>query len=161
MSNTWPELVDEGTPETIAGDPNDKDASVIDSLYRDNALPATQPAPEEMAPYAPNAKLIQAKPLTRCMTGVINMNLGDEAQMLLPPDPRRRELFVKVAPTVTITDHVLVGDDRGKVQSDMGAFSLYQGERWNTNEPHTGPVWVRVSTLVAGPIAISYLAITE
>ncbi len=162
MSAQFPELVDPDDPtDVLVGDPHDPDAEVLDSIYRDAANVDLTPG----KPYAPKAPLIQPRAKTRLLTGVLNIiTVTDEAQMLLPADPDRLDLRIKVAPTAQpagIADRILISDDRGKVQSEMGSFALFQGEVWNTNEPHTGPVWVKAQSIAAPPLSVYYIAVTR
>ena len=157
MSEIYPET-DTGTRPTIAGNPHDKDAETLDSMYRDAANP---PAAITL-PISENINLIQPKPITRIMSGRITMQNTDAPVPILPADPNRTHLVVRVF-SATPGDSIRLADDPGKLQLPAAAlsqqcYSIYPAFAYDNNE-HSGPVWVSALD-AAGPVVVTWAATT-
>lgn len=158
MSETYPET-DTGTRPTIAGDSHDKDAETLDSMYRDAANP---PAAITL-PVESNIPLIRPKPISRIMSGRMTIAPTDAPVPLLPADPNRTHLVVRMFTTVA-TDSLRLADDPGKLQAPANqlsqqCYSIYPTFAYDNNE-HSGPVWVSAADASAA-VVVSWAATTE
>lgn len=153
MSNPSPELTSPGRP-TIAGDTTDDDGQVINSLTQGDATP---PIPTEL-PTVDLGITIKAPPMTRLMTGSMVVPNTWAPVMILPADPNRKTLKIRVQ-SATATDYIRVSDDPGKLQfanlSYLGYISLPV-----ELDGHTGPVWLSAPD-GTGPVTVTYAAVTS
>lgn len=158
MSEQYPET-DTGTRPTIAGDSHDKDAETLDSMYRDAAAP---PAAITL-PLADNVPMIKPKAITRIMSGRVTLAPTDAPIPLLPADPNRKHLVVRVFTTVA-TDSIRLADDPGKLQAPTNqlsqqSYSVYPNFSYDNND-HTGPIWASARDASAA-VVVSWAATTE
>jgi len=152
---------DESNPRhTLAGDPRDDDAQVLDALVQPQAEP---PAPASLPLERLPAK-VDPPAMTRLVTGSLELRAEwDAPQLILPADKNRTSLQLWAA-SGTATDYARLADDAGKVQSRSACALLYSGQllTFPLTCPggHTGPVWVSCPDAV-GPVTVSFIAVTS
>lgn len=122
----------------IAGDPNDDDAEVINSLVQSDA----EPPPTDELPLEPISTGEKPKTFTRMETGSMVPMFAWGPVQLLQENPGRISLRIDVQ-DVTATESIRIADDPGKLNSLMTCHRMYVGQVFS--EPHSGPVWVMVS----------------
>jgi len=136
----------------IAGNWNDDDGQVIDSLLDENTDGAKTPPPAtESFSFAGE----QVEPTTRIIgmevtlaSGVPNTTPSSAPQQVLPADPDRLSLSIHVNAFGTDgisaglgSDVVRYSDDAGKLYSRMSAPGVTTSQPVDVL-PHTGPVFV-------------------
>lgn len=144
---------DYGRP-TLAGNPKDNDAAILNSLVESHAEPPTR----EALPTVRLSPRVDPPPITRLMTGAVNLLVGYLPIMLLPSDAKRKRLTIRVQ-SATPADYALFSDDAGKVQAQGSAAVCYQAVPL-TLDDHTGPVWVALPAVFVGPMVVSFYAVT-
>jgi hypothetical protein len=153
-----PDMSDTPVAPTLAGDPHDPDARVLDSLVEQHAAPPT--AAED--PTGPPTPLVKPLRTTRLLTGAIKPLAAWGPILALPADDSRTVLEL-VMYSATATDVLYVADDPGKLQANGGALVMVPNVRVSL-PGHTGPVWVAVpnapDTAVVGPVRLTYAAVT-
>lgn len=139
---------------TIAGDAHDDDAEVLNRLVESHAEP---PTPEQ-EPKAPYHVLHKPKPITRLMSGWINVDKSwPVPTQILPADPNRKSLRITVMSS-TSTDVVQVSDEQNRAQSTSAALvPVYAGGLDLSG--YTGPVWIFAPN-AAGIVTVSFVAVT-
>jgi len=137
----------------LAGDQDDNDAAILDSLVESQAEPPT-PGQKPTVRLSPRSDPL---PITRLMTGSVKMLTGFLPIMLLPSDAKRKRLTIRVQ-SATAADYAIFSDDAGKVQYESGAAPCYQSVPL-TLDDHTGPVWVALPAVFVGPMVVSFYAV--
>lgn len=132
------------------GDMRDDDAEVLDSLVQQQANPLPVPVQEMTRPVSDIPKRT-----TRLISGTIWLGASWEPLQLLPQDYSRSDLIIRVV-SPTPTDFIYVADDKGKLRSDLTAYTLFPGEPLILRH-HTGPVCVMSGGMICG---VSYIATT-
>jgi hypothetical protein len=158
MSIAPPDYGEVGPDRLNLGDTRDDDATILDRLVESHAEPPTA----EKLPFAVPEPLHRPRPLTRLITGSIDLQPGWSPMQLLPADPDRESLVISAysyAQTPGI-EHVLISDDAAKVSSIGGAFILYHGQGTDKSLSHTGPVWVYGIDL-GWYMRVTYMAVTK
>ena len=142
----------------LAGNVPDPDANVIDSLVEQHAEP---PAPADL-PVAVSPARVRPLRTTRLLTGSQPIRAEWGPVLILPADDARENLQLVIF-SGTATDHVLIADDPGKLQTGGQGFVLHP----NVVLPlagHTGPVWAVVpsapAVAIVGPIDLAHAAVT-
>lgn len=147
----------EFTPPTLAGNHADDDPQVLDSLVQQAAEP---PKPDALPTERPDPIMPEPPPVTRLLTGMMNIQKAWNAPtLLLPADPRRKSLRLILSST-TATDYVRVSDEQNKVQSVSGSLIVPVYGGGVDLGAHTGPVWVYAPD-ISSVATISHVAVTE
>lgn len=107
---------------TLAGDWNDDDGKVIDSLLDENTDGAKTPPPSTV-PFVPAGET--PKVSTRILGTRTVLTAGGPPQQVLWPDPDRKSLHLHCVATA-VTDQVRYSSDPNLLNSDMGSPSLTQ-----------------------------------
>ena len=147
-------VLDQLPHPAIAGDPNDNDATILNSLVEDHAAPPDA----KHEPITPKTPDINRKAITRQVTGTLILDKTWSPVLLLPSDPNRVSLRMWAA-SATASDYLRFADDNGKVQSVGSSALLYVGQPMPSST-HTGPVWVYAPDGV-GPVTVSFVAVTN
>lgn len=140
---------------TLAGDPHDHDAEIINSLDQDKAEP---PKPADL-PREPAEPLAERKAIQRLITGSLNLDPTWAAQLLLPADASRTHLRLTISSPVA-ADVVLLADDAGKLSSPGSAGQIVASSLRAVELPYTGPLWAACPT-TAQPVTVSWMAVTK
>lgn len=141
----------------IAGDVRDDDAAVINSLVESHAEP---PTPAEMPLKAPLDRTIDPPKITRMISNTINIDkTWPVPTLLLPADPNRKSLTIRVASTTT-TDVVYLADEQNKAQNASTSFVLAPATTTVDLSAHTGAVWI-YAPLLAATALVTAVAVTS
>ncbi len=148
-------------PMLFAGNPEDDDGIVIDSLVQEMD---TTPAPDQMPVESGQTVPVSERPKTTTLmySGYTLLPNTFDPVQILTADPNRKALIIR-ATSSTVTDSIRIADDPGKMMEPTGALNGMSGRLPVGNDEnftgHTGPVWVSAKDAAAS-VLISWWAPT-
>jgi hypothetical protein len=126
---------------TLAGNWNDDDGQVIDSLLDENTDGAKTPPPAT-EPFVPPRE--HPKKSTRLM-GTTATVVAGSVQQLLQADPERLAIHLHMDSVGGLSDRLRYSHDPSLLNSDMMCPSITTTQPVD-GVPHTGPLWVMAVT---------------
>lgn len=158
---------DESTMLPLAGDPSKNDGQAIGDLFAPNPAGIWWDSSDAiLAPMGPTDPDEKATPTNRAITGNVLMANGFTPLRILPPDPKRTRLEIRII-SDTATDVAWVGEEESDIQQGTDAslpptaFVLSQATPL-VLDGYTGSVAVSVpATGNTGPVRLTYIAIHE
>lgn len=139
---------------------SDDDGPVIDSLFIETDSPPNLADAIEPIPVPATVPPVST---TRLFTGELTLAVDWAPVMILPADPKRKGLYLRVySPTSVATDGIRIADESSKCITSGKV--LHGNDAPFTN--HTGAVYVLPTGNAAGgaasaPITIEYWSTTE
>ena len=144
----------------VTGDTHDDDAEYIDDLF--------QQQPSSIDPAASNV-LVRDESKTptkpaRLLSGFATYAIQTDAAMLIPGDPNRTQLHLRVSGSNTETAFVHFGDQSTDLAAISGGsglcFRMYVGDKICIDN-FNGPLWFALSGVPVAAIVISWTAVTK